>query len=195
MSNEKPYICVYSFIILPKMENKSSNRLKHAMTYGSNIGIGLVVYYVLLDIAGLYTSSALGIVQYAVLCGGIYFGTKAYRDKELGGHISYGNALVFGLIISIFAGIIVIFFNLILMRYIDPGLVDKVMAVMEERLQNGWLSRMIPADQMDVALDKSRESLTSVWSIPSGVFVFSLIGFIFSLITSAFLKKEPNPFA
>jgi hypothetical protein len=48
---------------------------------------------------------------------------------------------------------------------------------------------------MDATLEKARESMTSVWSIPSGVFVFSLIGFIFSLVTSAFLKKDPNPFA
>jgi hypothetical protein len=177
------------------MEDNGSNRLKFAMTYGAIVGLSLVVYYVLLYLADLTFNKTLGLVQYIVLCIGIYLGTKAYRDKALGGFISYGRALVFGIIISVFVGIIVVFFNFVMMRYIDPGLVDKNMAVMEEAFQNSRLSRMIPADQMDASLEKARESMTSVWSIPSGVFVFSFIGFIFSLVTSAFLKKNPNPFA
>jgi hypothetical protein len=176
------------------MEETSSNRLKSAMTYGAIIGLSLVVYYVLLYLADLTFNKALGLVQYVVLCVGIYMGTKAYRDKAMGGFITYGKALVFGIIISVFVGIIVVFFNFIMMRYIDPGLIDKNMAIMEETFQNSRLGRMIPADQLDETLDKARESMTSVWSIPSGVFVFSLIGFIFSLVTSAFLKKDPNPF-
>ncbi len=174
------------------MEETSSNRLKSAMTYGAIIGLILVVYSVLLYLTDFYFNKALGFIQYIIIFIGIYLGTKTYRDKELGGFIKYGKALVFGLIISVFVGIIVIFFNFIMMRYIDPGLVDKNMAIMEETFQN---SRFIAADQLDEMLEKARESMTSVWSIPSGVFVFSSIGFIFSLITSAFLKKDPNPFA
>jgi hypothetical protein len=177
------------------MEEKSPSRLKFAMTYGAIIGLSLVVYYVLLYLTGLTFNKALGLIQYVVLCVGIYIGTKSYRDKELGGFITYGRALIFGLVISVFVGIIVVFFNFIMMRYIDPGLVDKNLAIIEETLQNGRFSRMIPPDQMDATLEKARESMTSVWSLPSGVFVFSLLGFIFSLVTSAFLKKDPNPFA
>jgi hypothetical protein len=177
------------------MEDKSSSPIKSAMTYGAIIGLSLVVYYVLLYLTDLTFSKSLGLIQYIVLCVGIYIGTKAFRDKELGGSIKYGKALVFGLVVSIFAGIIVVFFNFIMMRYIDPGLVDKNMAIVEETLQNGRFSRLIPPDQMDQALERARDSMTSVWSIPSGVFVFSLIGLILSLVTSAFLKKDPNPFA
>jgi hypothetical protein len=177
------------------MEDKSSNRLKFAMTYGAIFGLILVVYYILLYLADLTFSKGLGLIQYIVLGVGLYIGTKAYRDKALGGFISYGRALVFGIIFSVFVGIIVVFFNFIMMRYIDPGLVDKNMAIIEETYQNGWFGRMIPPDQLDATLDKTRESMTSVWSIPSGVIVFSIIGLIISLVTSAFLKKDPNPFA
>lgn len=174
------------------MEDKSPNRLKYAMTYGAIIGLILVVYSVLLYLTGLTFNKKMGIIQYIVLFAGIYLGTKAYRDKALGGFINYGRALVFGLIISVFVGIITVFFNFIMLRYIDPGLIDKYMAVMEETFQN---SRFIPADQMDEMLERSRESMTAIWSLPVGVLAFSLFGFVFSLITSAFLKKNPNPFA
>ncbi len=174
------------------MEDKSSSMSKYAMTYGAIVGLILVVYSVLLYLAGLTFNRKLGIIQYIILFVGIYMGTKAYRDKALGGYIKYGKALLFGTIIAVFVGIITVFFNFIMLRYIDPGLIDKYMAVMEESFQN---SRLIAADQMDEMLERSRESMTAVWSLPIQVFVFSLFGFVFSLISSAFLKKNPNPFA
>jgi hypothetical protein len=175
-----------------KMEETSSNRTKYAMTYGAIIGLILVVYSVLLYLTDIYFNKAMGFIQYVIIFAGIYLGTKAYRDKALGGFIKYGRALVFGLIISVFVGIIIVFFNFIMLKYIDPGLIDKNLAIIEESFQN---SRFIQADQMDEMLERSRDSMTAIWSLPMGVFVFALIGFVISLITSAFLKKDPNPFA
>jgi hypothetical protein len=79
-----------------------------------------------------------------------------------------------------------------MMRYIDPGLIDKYMAIMEEQFEN---SRFIPADQFEEAMERSRDAMTAVWSLPVGVLSFTFFGFIISLITSAFVKKDANPFA
>jgi len=174
------------------MEETSSNQLKYAMTYGAIIGLVLVVYSVLLYLTDFYFNKTMGFIQYIIIFIGIYLGTKTYRDKALGGYIKYGRALVFGMIISVFVGIIIVFFNFIMMRYIDPGLIDKNMAVIEESLQN---NRFIQPDMMDATLESSRKSLTSIWSLPIEIFVFTLIRFVISLITSAFLKKNPTPFA
>lgn len=174
------------------MEDNKSGLLKHAMTYGAIIGLILVVYSVVLYISGLTFNKGLGFIQYAVLIAGLYIGTKAFRDKALGGFITYGQALGLGVMISLFVGIITIFFQYILMRFIDPGLVDKYMVVMEEQFEK---SRFIPEDQIEMALEKSRQSLTALWSIPVGVLTFTFIGFIISLITSAIVKRDPNPIA
>jgi hypothetical protein len=175
------------------MEDKSnSSRVKYAMTYGAIIGLTLVVFSVLLYLTDQTFNRTLGLFPYTILLAGIYMGTKAYRDKALGGYIKYGKALLFGLIISVFVGIITVFFNFIMVRYIDPGLVDKYMAIMEETFEN---SRFVQPEMMEDALDRARESMTAVWSLPIGVLSFTLIGFVFSLITSAFLKKDPNPFS
>jgi hypothetical protein len=174
------------------MEDNKSGLLKHAMTYGAIIGLILVVYSVVLYIGGLTFNKGLGLIQYAVLITGLYLGTKAFRDKTLGGFITYGQALGLGVLIALFVGIISIFFQYILMRFIDPGLVDKYMVVMEEQFEK---SRFIPEDQIELALEKSRQSLTALWSIPVGVLTFTFIGFIISLITSAIVKRDPNPIA
>lgn len=174
------------------MEDHKSSLTKQAMTYGAIIGIALVVYSVLLYITGMTFSKGLGFIQYVILFAGIYLGAKSYRDNVLGGAITYGKALWLGVVISVFVGIITVFFNFVMMRYIDPGLIDKYMVIMEEQFEN---SRFIPADQLDEALERSRDSMTAVWSLPIGVLTFAIFGFIISLITSAFVKKDANPFA
>ena len=174
------------------MEDFKSSMMKHAMTYGAIIGLSLVVYSVLLYIAGLTFNTTLEFFEYVILLFGIYFGTKVYRDKSLGGFISYGNALGLGVLITVFVGIITVFFSFIMMRYVDPGLVDKYMLIAEEKLEK---SRFVPADQIDPALERTRKAITAIWSIPVGVLTFAFFGFIISLITSAFVRKDPNPVA
>ncbi|HJZ40427.1 MAG TPA: DUF4199 domain-containing protein [Bacteroidales bacterium] len=174
------------------MEENKPGIMKYAMTYGAIIGLALVVYIVLLYMMDATFNRFLGLIQYAVLIVGIYLATKSYRDKESGGFITYGKALKTGILVSFFVGIITVFFNFILMRFIDPELVDKYMLIMEEQFEN---SRFIPENQIDAALERTRNGLTAAWSIPVGVLTFTLIGFIISLITSAFLKKDPAPFS
>lgn len=174
------------------MEENKSGLLKFALTYGLIIGLTLVVYAVILYIADIYFNKALGYVQYVILIVGIVMAVIAFRDKAQGGYISYGRALGYSVLVTMFAGIVSVLFNFIMINYIDQGLIDKYMAVVEETLQN---SRFIPEDQIDLALDKSRSSITALWTLPVGVAGFTFVGFIISLVTSAILKKEPNPVA
>jgi hypothetical protein len=174
------------------MEDNKSGMMKHVMTYGAILGLILVVYSVLLYITGLTFNKVLGYAQYVVLFAGLYLGTKSYRDKSMGGFITYGQALGLGVLISLFVGIIAVFFSYVMMRFIDPGLVDKYMVIMEEQFEN---SRFIPDDQVEMALEKARKNMTAVWTVPIGILTFTFFGFIISLITSAILKKDPNPVA
>jgi len=174
------------------MEDKKSSLMKYAMTYGAIIGLALVVYSVILYITGLTFNKGLGLIQYVILIAGLYLGTKAYRDNSLGGFISYGHALGLGVLIALFVGIISVFFQYILMRFIDPGLVEKSMAMLEEQFEN---NRFIPDDQVEMALEKARQNMTAVWTVPLGILTFTFFGFIISLVTAAIVKKDPQPFA
>lgn len=174
------------------MEEGKTSFLKQAMTYGAIIGLILVVYSIILYIIGMTSNRGQGIIQHIILFAGIYLGTKDYRDKILGGFITYGKALGMGVLISVFVGIITLFFNLIMMRFIDPDLIEKVLAITEERLEN---NRFISPDQIGSSLERTRWLMTSVWSVPIGLVVFTFFGLIISLITSAFVKRDPNPVA
>jgi len=171
------------------MEEKQGSVLRHAMTYGAIIGLILIIYSILLYLMKLTFNTYFGIIQYFILAGGIYLGTKAFRDNFMKGYLSYGKALGMGVLISVFVGIITVFFSFIHMRFIDPGIIDQYIVEMEETL----LRRGMTDSQIDLAMETSVKMLTSVWSIPIGVTSFTLYGLVISLITSAFVKREPNP--
>ena len=74
--------------------------------------------------------------------------------------------------------------------FIDPDAMDKMMVLAEERL----LDRGIPEDQIEMQMEISRKFMTpgfvSIVTVPT----FTFFGFLFSLVTSAILKKEGDPF-
>jgi len=171
------------------MENKPS-LFQHTMTWGAITGIVLIVYSLILYLAHQTYNQALGFLSYVLLIAGIIIGSMAYRDKVLGGFISYKDAFVTGLLITIFAGILSSFFSFILIRYIDPSVVEQSMAKAEEKL----IARGMSEDDIEMAMEKSREFMGSPLMVLVGLLSFAFIGTIISLITAAIVKKEASPF-
>jgi hypothetical protein len=171
------------------MENKPS-LFQHTMTWGAITGIILIVYSLVLYLAHQTYNQALGFLSYVLLIAGIIIGSIAYRDKVLGGFISYKDAFVTGLLITIFAGILSSFFSFILIRYIDPSVVEQSIAKAEEKMINRGMSE----DQVELAMEKTKEFMGSPLMVLVGLLSFAFIGTIISLITAAIVKKEKSPF-
>ncbi len=168
--------------------DQKSTRWKSAMTYGLYLAIVLILYSVILYVGGLLTNTVLGYVNFALLIVGIYLTQLTYRNKELGGAISYGQAVGFGVIVAACVGFLTAIYTLVLYKFIDPGLLKEVQAAQEEIL----LARGMSEDQVEAAMAMSEKMMTPVIMAISGVFSYVLIGTIISLITSIFVKRQPN---
>ncbi len=171
------------------MENKPS-LLQNALTWGAITGIVLIIYSLLLYVSNQFTNRGLGLLVYALLIAGILVGSLAYRNKVMGGIISYGNAFVTGLLIAVCAGILASFFSFVLVRFIDPGLVEQTIAQTEEMLLEKGLSE----DLIELSVERTRKMMGSPASVIMGVLFYALIGAVISLVTAAFVKKEGTPF-
>jgi len=171
------------------MENKPS-LFQHTMTWGAITGIILIVFSLVLYLVHQSANQALGYLSYVLLIAGIIIGSIAYRDKVLGGFISYKDAFVTGLLITIFAGILSSFFSFILIRYIDPSVVEQSIAKAEEKM----ISRGMAEDDIELAMEKTKEFIGSPLMVLVGLLSFAFIGTIISLITAAIVKKEKGPF-
>lgn len=166
------------------MENKP-NVWKNGLNWGIITGLVTVIYSTLMYFLGLNLESWTGWISYIILIGGIVYGTIQYRDNVLGGSISYAQALGFGVIISLVVAIISAVFSLIL-SIIDPGIIDQIL----EKAQEEMLKQGLSDDQVEQAIEMQKKFMNPGFIAGMAVPVMTFMGFIFSLITSIFLKKE-----
>jgi len=168
------------------MEEKKSSLWKIALNWGVIMGIVLIIYNLIMYFLDLSLEQWVGWVSYIFMIGVIVLATINYRDKELGGVITYGQALGFGVMVVLFASVIQAIYTYLFMTFIDPEFVNKILAMTEEKM----IEQGIPEDQIEMGLAMQKKFMSpiimSLITIPASVF----FGLIFSLITSAFLKKN-----
>ena len=173
------------------MESKSNSMYKSAMTSGLIVGIALVVFSLIIYMMGVIKPPFyVSIIQYVIIIGGIVYGTIKFRDEDLGGEISYSKALGFGVLICVFASIISGIYTILLMTVIDPEFMNKLMSVMEAEL----VSKGMPEEQIEASLKIMSKMQSPIFMAISTVIGFAFMGTVFSLVTSAFLKKEKSIF-
>lgn len=173
------------------MEDNSKNTLvKSTMNYGAMLGLALIIYSLLLWMFDATTNQSLGYISFVITIAGIALATRAYRDQEQSGYISYGRALGVGTLTALWAGIITSFFTYLLYTVIDPGLIDKTYAIMEQAYYDAGMSD----DQIEMAMNMATRFTNPLMMSVLGLLSSVFMGFIFSLITSIFLKREGDPF-
>ncbi len=176
------------------MEKKKS-KMVHSMTYGLVIGIAIIIYSLLLYITGadVYNqkSSArfLNWVSYLILLAGIIYSTVNYRDKELEGTISYSGALGYGTLIGLFSGVVTALYTIVFFKFIAPDVLEHILDTSRQAMEE----QKMPEEQITKAIEITKKVM-----LPMMVFTIILFNtffaFVFSLITSIFLKKEGTPF-
>ncbi|ASB48202.1 DUF4199 domain-containing protein [Alkalitalea saponilacus] len=170
-------------------ENKL-NKTQFILSSGAKLGAAQTALLIIIYLGGgLFVSPFLMLnwVIFAVL---ISVFTQKYRDQVLGGHISYGKCLGFGVRISMYSGIITGFFYFLMLQVFDPGLKDVFIAHSEEA--------MLATGFSESYVEKMRDSL-EMNANPWVLFISSIIdgifkGFIVGLITSIFIKRKGDPF-
>jgi hypothetical protein len=162
------------------------------LTYGGYCAGAFVVFSLVVYLTGFNVMNLSGI---AVLYGttliiSFIFATMAIRhqrDRIDDGYISYGRALLVGLLV-VMAGVIVSgFWNYILVNFVDPNYVVNL----KEQFVEAWGDKM-PAEQLEEALAGFDKTGDFLLNLKNGVVGGLIFGLITGLITAAFLKKQPE---
>jgi len=139
-------------------------------TYG--ILVGFVAF-----LAGLYfditTNEAFGYATIVASLLFVYFGIKHFRDRRNEGKISFGKAMVIGLLISIFTAIGIAIADYIYTTVINPDFFEEYAELMR-------------------AKDPSVE-IVEFTSSEAAIFMFAIvfiIGLMISLISSLILQRK-----
>ncbi len=169
------------------MEQKSTF-WKSAMIYGLYIGIFFTLFSVLLYVTGQTTNKALGYISFPLYALAIVLAQIHYRNSELNGVISYGQAVGFAVAAMLFSGIISALYTMILYSFIDPGLVQQMKTIQEEALMQKGMTE----EQVDAAMSIMSKMMTPGYMSIMGLFGSVFIGTIVSLVSSIFVKKLPG---
>ena len=172
------------------MSDLKPSKMKSAFSSGIILGLALTVFTLATYLLELYIYQWVQYLNWVVFIGGIVIFTKKYRDEVCNGVISYGGALGYGVLLSLFASIVVSIVNYVYLGYVDSGFIDYTL----EQQEAGMYEQNVPEEQIEVAMEYTRKFtspiMMAIWGIVGSVF----FGLIISLVTSAFLKKEADSF-
>jgi hypothetical protein len=165
------------------------NVWKANLTNGLILGLIGIVYSLIFYFLDLFLNKTQGYVFMAVQIAILFFLLKSYRDNILHGQISYGDSVGAGVIICLYYSIIVGVFGYILFSIIDPGLVDKQLAIAEDAMNK----KGIPQEAVDAGMAITRKILKPGIMSVTGILFNMIWGTLISLIVSIFIKREGNP--
>ncbi|MFM2207642.1 MAG: hypothetical protein RL213_1617 [Bacteroidota bacterium] len=171
------------------MEKRS--KAKIAMMFGAYYGFSAIIVMMLFYLLNLDPQSKIpSLLNYALLVLFMVLGMRTYRDQDNGGLLSYGEAVGTGLLVSVFGGVILSVFTVVLFTFIDPGMTEKLLeAAREQMIENGT-----PDSQVEMGLQMAKNMMSPIWLFVLGMLGSAFMGLIFSLIVAIFVRREANPF-
>jgi len=176
--------------------------LQYSMTNGAILGLILIIFSVLLYVMGIMPVTTrsiilIPVISFAIMLVFLIITMKGYRNKALGGYITFSDAFLLGLLIIVFSSIISGFYGLIFNLIIDPGYTDRVYEGLKNWTYETYLNMGLNETQIDAAMEtieQQQAKLTPLRSFYSSVLSSAIFGSIVSLIISAFIRKDPPPF-
>lgn len=127
-----------------------------------------------------------GLLGLVILFAGILYGIKKVRDHSHPENFSYLQSVKTGAIISVVVGVMVSVFSLAYVTLINPGFANDMVREAEKSLAGSRL----PADVIHQKLESVRSEFSTARLVVAPLFVQPVMGVLFSLIISLFLKKK-----
>lgn len=175
--------------------NASSSAIKNGLILGL-IGIIITMLAYVIDL-NLLTSMWFGLVMLVLAIVVLaVFGNK-YRDEQLEGFISFGDAFKYIFIAALISMIVSGVFQILLYNVIDPELPEIITEQALKSTEEFMEKLGTPAEDIDEAMKKAENDLDGKFTttgILSGSWVWLIISAIYALIVGAIIKKKRPEF-
>jgi hypothetical protein len=155
------------------MVENSNTMMKIAASYGLILGFVMIIVQVISYISGL------SLLLVAAYIGGLVYATIVYREKYLGGSITYGKSLLFGILVSGFTFIIIGVYLYVLVSFNKEEFRHVFNAILENMKSQGYTVSDVHENMI----------YNPVFLIMSYLITGLFTGLIVSAITSIFTKK------
>jgi len=170
------------------MEEKTSTA-RVALKYGLVVAVVTMVYSTILYVAGLGSNKILASMTYLFMIVAIVLAMKDFREKN-GGFISYGEGLGLGSLTSAVLGLLSSAFTIFYIQFIDSNILTQSLDQMREELEGKGMDDA----QIEQALEMSQKFMSPGIMFVTVILGYLIMGFIFSLIIAAIMRKEKPVF-
>ncbi len=166
------------------------NRKSLVLKWGAIGGLVGIIFFVVLDIAGLGGNEGLRWIGLLISVAVIFLAHKEFKEQG-NGYLSFSQGLGIGTLVSLVSAVINSIFTFIYTSYINDSIIvlAREKAIMD--LEN--------SGQSDAEIDQAMgilEMMTSPMAfLILGLFMGVFFGFIISLIVSIFTKKSSPEFS
>lgn len=177
--------------ILIFMQIFKNSLLRHTFLFGVLVGGALILaaFVVYLKDLSVNFDPNLRSINLFLIVSGIFFGVKKYRDDELGGAISYGEALATGVLIIGFASMFYSIFIYVLTSFFDTSIIKEAIIFLEKGLHEmGYQQKDI-----DLLMGIYKNITPGLFAVGQW-FSKALSGLLFSLILAFFFRQNRNLF-
>lgn len=166
---------------------------KTVVKFGAYGAITICVLFLIswfaLDGLSLSVQEVLGYVSIVLSLSFVYFGIKQYRDTENAGKVSFKDALIIGILITLITALVFGLLDVFYTEVLNPDFMDEYY---ENAADN--LRASLPSDQLEAQLARL-EAEREQFSNPLISFTFMaltvfIIGFIISLLSSLILHRK-----
>jgi hypothetical protein len=170
------------------MDEKKKSISSNALFYGALVGGAGIVYSLILFVLGLSMNKWLGNISFLFYIGGMIYGTLQYRKENLQNAMTYSQAVGSAFLIGLYASIILMVYTFIYFKFIDPGMIDAILAKAREDMTAS--GQQLTEDQIEQALSITR-IFTNAYILPIfSLFTSAILSIIIALLVAIFLKKE-----
>ncbi|WP_299365203.1 DUF4199 domain-containing protein [Winogradskyella sp.] len=159
---------------------------------GYGLILGAVIFGLALTFGNSLSYSAQEIIGYGSIVASlsfVFFGIKHYRDKVNDGKVSFGKALLLGLLISAFVGLGVGLIDYLYTTVINPDFAQEYLAKTLESYETMYSGEELAAKKAE--LTKQMEDYGGSGFMAALMFMtVVLIGLIISIISALILQRK-----
>lgn len=152
--------------------------------YGIITALSVVIYSLVINIARLNTSKALGWLVYLIIIVGIVKASQEFK-KSTRGTMTFGEGFRIGAVICLITGTVSAIFTYIYLAFIDSSLIALGLEKARESMESQGLSEDKIEARLAVAAKFVTPPMMSLWTLLGTIF----IGLIISAIIAAITKK------
>lgn len=170
------------------MEKPSTAKL--ALKWGAITGVALMLFTTVLYLTSATPNQIVGLLLYVIFAVGLVLSMREFK-RENTNYLNYGEGLGLGMQTGAVAALISTMYSVLYTSVIDPTMMERVINEMRDKLE----------DQGNLSDDQIEQSLSIMQAMQSpgiqfvtGIFWLVFIGFVFSLVIAAVLRRNKPVF-